>query len=174
MENLSLLIEAAQKKSENMIILMDHFTPLIRRLAHRLPYEYQDAEQDMRLSFLEIVNRMKLEQMRCLEDKYLLGYIKNAMTNRYINLLYASTKQKEPKSLIDYRDVEVEEGVGFNDQIELLSLLRTLPKIQKDVLYFRYFYGYSDIEIAQKLHITRQAVNKIKNRALKELKRFYI
>lgn len=161
MENLSLLIEAAQKKSENMIILMDHFTPLIRRLAHRLPYEYQDAEQDMRLSFLEIVNRMKLEQMRCLEDKYLLGYIKNAMTNRYINLLYASTKQKEPKSLIDYR-------------IELLSLLRTLPKIQKDVLYFRYFYGYSDIEIAQKLHITRQAVNKIKNRALKELKRFYI
>jgi len=34
----------------------------------------------------------------------------------------------------------------------------------------RYFYGYSDVEIAEILHKSRQAVNQAKNRALKTLK----
>lgn len=37
----------------------------------------------------------------------------------------------------------------------------------------RFLSGKSDVEIGEMLHISRQAVNKTKNKALKKLKNFY-
>ena len=50
MGNLAKLVEKAKRNTGNMELLIERFTPLIRYLAHRLPYEYQDAEQDMKLT----------------------------------------------------------------------------------------------------------------------------
>lgn len=61
----------------------------------------------------------------------------------------------------------------FETKIELIQLIKPLTTTQKEVLYLKYFYGYSDSEISDKLHITRQAVNRTKNRALEELRKLY-
>ena len=55
MENLSQLIKKAQKETKNMEELINKFSPLIRHFASRLPYDRQDATQDMVLSFLQII-----------------------------------------------------------------------------------------------------------------------
>ena len=47
MKKLVKLIEKAKLEKVDMEILIERFLPLIRRLAHKLPYEYQDAEQDI-------------------------------------------------------------------------------------------------------------------------------
>lgn len=86
MENLADLVEKAKRNTGDMELLIERFTPLIRHLAHRLPYEYQDAEQDMKLTFLQLIHKIDLEEMRSREDKYLLGYIATAMKNRCFDL----------------------------------------------------------------------------------------
>ncbi len=40
MENLADLVEKAKRNTGDMELLIERFTPLIRHLAHRLPYEY--------------------------------------------------------------------------------------------------------------------------------------
>lgn len=86
MENLANIIEKAKTETREMELLIERFTPLIRHLAHRLPYEYQDAEQDMKLAFLQLIHKIKLGETHSREDKYLLGYIAAAMKNRCFDL----------------------------------------------------------------------------------------
>ncbi len=44
--------------------------------------------------------------------------------------------------------------------------------MQRTILEERYIKNYSDIEIANKLNISRQAVNKTKNKALENLRTY--
>ena len=53
-------------------------------------------------------------------------------------------------------------------------MLTGLTALQRKVLVIRYLYGYSDAEIADQLHISRQAVNRAKNRAVAVLKEKYL
>ncbi|HAQ41984.1 MAG TPA: hypothetical protein DCM73_14895 [Clostridiales bacterium] len=48
-----------------------------------------------------------------------------------------------------------------------------LTELQKKIIVYRYIYGYSSQEIAQKLKVSRQAVNRTKNRAIKVIKTVY-
>ena len=68
MKKLVKLIEKAKLEKVDMEILIERFLPLIRRLAHKLPYEYQDAEQDMKLVFLELIHKISLRDMRNQEE----------------------------------------------------------------------------------------------------------
>lgn len=40
----------------------------------------------MKLTFLQLIHKIDLEEMRSREDKYLLGYIATAMKNRCFDL----------------------------------------------------------------------------------------
>lgn len=56
--------------------------------------------------------------------------------------------------------------------VNSLLNIESLSKKQHIVLKLSYLYGFSDIEIAKKLNISKQAVNKIKKRGLKILNEF--
>ena len=59
----------------------------------------------------------------------------------------------------------------FEERVELELLCGNLTERQKHILVLKYRYGYSDAELSEKLHITRQAVNRAKNRGLQELRK---
>ena len=61
----------------------------------------------------------------------------------------------------------------FEEAIELEQFCSSLTKLQKQILVAEYVYGYSDVELSRKLHTTRQAVNRTKNRAIDMLRKFY-
>ncbi|KAA8666397.1 sigma factor-like helix-turn-helix DNA-binding protein [Clostridium sp. HV4-5-A1G] len=42
----------------------------------------------------------------------------------------------------------------------------------KKVIIKKFFYGFTDTEIGKQLSISRQAVNRLKNRALERLRNF--
>ena len=88
MEKLALFIEQAINEKQKMELLMQKFTPLIRHLAHKLPYDYLDAEQDMFLSFLKLIHHINLNDIKNKEDKSLVKYIHKTMINCYIDLLH--------------------------------------------------------------------------------------
>ena len=58
---------------------------------------------------------------------------------------------------------------NFNLQLSVL-LSYNKQALQRDVILLRYYKDYSDREISEKLKISRQAVNRAKNRGLKRLK----
>ena len=55
----------------------------------------------------------------------------------------------------------------------LYQIISKLSVKQKEILYLIYVEGWTEIEVAQKLTITKQAVNKTKNQTLKKIRRDY-
>ena len=173
MKKLVKLIEKAKLEKVDMEILIERFLPLIRRLAHKLPYEYQDAEQDMKLVFLELIHKISLRDMRNQEDKYLLKYIETTMNNHCFDLCHKYYRDKGREQPLEETAVILPDGVPFEDLTELEQFFKALTKLQKQILIAEYVYGYSETELSEKLHITRQAVNRTNNRALHELRISY-
>lgn len=174
MENLADLVEKAKRNTGDMELLIERFTPLIRHLAHRLPYEYQDAEQDMKLTFLQLIHKIKLEEMHSREDKCLLSYIAAAMKNRCFHLRNKYYREKSCEQLLDDTvSLPQDDDILFEEMIELEQFCSFLTKLQKQILIAEYVYGYSDVELSRKLHTARQAVNRTKNRAIDMLRNFY-
>jgi DNA-directed RNA polymerase specialized sigma subunit len=75
---------------------------------------------------------------------------------------------KEEYNKINFSNIEF----LFTDE-KLYNAVKSLTKKQKKLLYLIYIAEISEQEIAINLHITRQAVNKIKNAALKKIKKKY-
>lgn len=61
----------------------------------------------------------------------------------------------------------------FESEFEFIELLKVLTEKECYIIKLIYCYGFSVSEIAQIMKISRQAVNKCKNRALKKLKNIY-
>lgn len=171
MDNLAKLVEKAKEEKRNMEVLVERFMPLIRHLAHRLPYDNQDAEQDMKLAFLTLIHRIDLAEMRSLEDPYLLGYLEKAMRNRCWNLRDRYCRERNREQPLDDAVILSQDSSPFEERVELELLCGNLTERQKQILVLKYRYGYSDAELSEKLHITRQAVNRAKNRGLQELRK---
>ena len=55
----------------------------------------------------------------------------------------------------------------------LYKIISKLSVKQKEILYLLYVESFTEIEVAQKLAITKQAVNKTKNQTLKKIRRDY-
>ena len=173
MENLSQLIKKAQKETKNMEELINKFSPLIRHFASRLPYDRQDATQDMVLSFLQIIHAIQLDELYEQNDLVLLAYLKKAMSNHYINLLGKYSKTSNQLLSLEDQDIQIAIENDFEMEMEIRRLTEHLSEIQRQVISLKYWYGYSEVDIAQMLHITRQAVNRTKNRAINELRKLY-
>lgn len=64
-------------------------------------------------------------------------------------------------------------GIDFDSKVIREDLLRFLSAEEELLLEAKIFYGYSDAEIAKKLGISRQAVNKKYRKILEKVKKYY-
>lgn len=82
------------------------------------------------------------------------------------------------KSIIKYEDYSKNEIIfGYDtieSNIEVLDGIRSLNTYEKDIIKLIVFNGYKISEIAQNTGKSRQAINQVKNRALKKLKKEYL
>ena len=84
-----------------------------------------------------------------------------------------SQQKKDGEQLLDDTVTTLQDDPLFEETIELKQFFSFLTKLQKQILIAEYVYGYSDAEFSRKLHTTRQAVNRTKNRAIDMLRNFY-
>ena len=68
----------------------------------------------------------------------------------------------------DY-DLEDNHYNDISEQIDLVNYINQLGERERNVLIRRYLMGYTDAEIGDQLQISRQAVCKMKNKALRKL-----
>lgn len=98
-------------------------------------------------------------------------YYAVCLRNKFIDMLRAENKNK----CADIDDYKCGSADPENElKIDLSTALHELTKLQSEVIKLHYFCGFSVAEIANSQHISRQAVNRSKNRALDELSKLLL
>ncbi len=151
-------------------VLYAQFYNLIAYYGRKIDGE--DTVQELTIFFMELLFDIKTERFYLDDSNLLQRYIAVSIRNKYIAL----SKQRQEinnysEELYDW--VATNDG-NLDDKIMLRAAISLLSKQQRSVILLKYFYNYTDVEIAAYLHITRQAVNRLKNRALFIMKKYFL
>ena len=148
---------------------------------------FADSKQELTLFLFELIRKIDVSKFPTDDSDTLNRYICVSLRNKCITL--AKENYNELNHRIQFED-EVEE-VGILEQaflkldvqkniqfetiqsVELEEALNGLSPKQKDVIVYKYIYGFSDVEIGKMFNISRMAVNRLKNRAFEILKEYY-
>lgn len=167
--SLRYLVNKGKTGDEDCIMeIIQRFTPLLRKYNRKLNYD--EAFSDLKIAFIEIIYSLPLESHPYMKEEQIVSYINKSIINEYIKL-------SKKKKLINDKETRLNleiVGVDYMKDIENRSfinyLLDKLTKLQKEILINKFIYGYTEVEIANQLHISKQAVNKTKKKALEILR----
>ena len=169
-----IIYRAQNGDKEAMQELVDRFTPLMRKRASKLGYE--DAYEDIRLFFIELIYFMKLEKIRLKEDGGITSYI-NASVNNFYNKETRKSDKWRREIVVSALPAEqryyVEKMLSKEDRVNIfneLNIKEMLAANEYETIYLIYIEGYSVAEVARRANKTRQAVNQLKKRVLKKIK----
>ncbi len=169
------LTKTAQHSKNAMSQLVFQFDPLVKKLARRTEEKLQDrgdAEQELRIAIIKAVQSCHLENFPEDGDVPVLSYIVKSVRRRYIQLMMK--KQAAPQlapSVLD--DLQLFDPTSQNQWLiaEISELLDKLTPQQKKIITGYYYHGYSDQDMADRLHISRQAIYKSRMKALSLLRK---
>lgn len=163
----------AQLKKQDMRsfpLVYEVFKKLIKLYAARLGYE--DAVSELTLCLIEVVCGMDLSRFESDDSFGIQKYIAVCLRNRYIVL--SMKKCEYEKCTVPIYDNVAAKKEKTDEVIMLNQAFNLLNQRQKEVLIYKYIYGYSDVELSKMYGISRQAVNGLKIRALAILRNFFI
>ena len=150
-------------------VLYSVFERLVDWYAIKLSYE--DAASELTVFLIELFYEIDLKRFPNDSSFGIKKYIAVSLKNYYIALSQKRDKQRRFSNQL-YEDLN---GYcqNYDDKLSIIQCMTPLSEKQKLVLIYKYIYGYSDVEIANLLDISRQAVNRIKNRGLLVLKEYF-
>ncbi|KIL09073.1 RNA polymerase subunit sigma-24 [Clostridium botulinum] len=163
-------IKLFQEKSNNFMDILSYFDSKINYLSYKL--KYPEAYTDLIIYLYELT--LQLEVKKFNHDEEILKYMRRCLNNKSINLYY---KINSYKNFITYNSDEellnVLDKNTNNDEysnVVFKDLISSLKPKQKKIIFLKFYLQLSDVEIAERLKISRQAVNKSKRQALEFLK----
>lgn len=169
-----LICRAQNGDKEAVQELVDRFTPLMKKEAKRL--EYEDAYEDIRLFFIELIKSIRLEKIRLKEDGGITSYISVSIINFYNKEAVKSRRRKKEivvSALSEEQEYYMENKLSKEDKQNIFMELNMEDKLTPNeyrIIYQLFIEGYSVAEIAGRMNRTRQAVNQLKKRALKKIR----
>ncbi|GMQ59480.1 glycosylating toxin sigma factor TcdR [Vallitalea sediminicola] len=165
MNDIHLLIKNYKNDGDEIYLvqIIERFKPLIQKYSRLLKYE--DAENELIEHLIICIKNIPLTT----EGKQ-VNYIVQCVKNKYIYLSKRSNKLKNEISS-NLIDIKPKRDSINPIIIEMYMAIDELPKEEKSVIINRYFYGYSDKEISKFHNVSRQAVNKLRRKALKTLRK---
>ncbi len=161
-------------EEHTFLVLLERFERLLQKYARILAYE--DAYEDLRLFFIELVLSMKNKEIINKTEGEIINYIGVAIKNHYI----AISKSRKANREICFSDLSEEqmtiiEDIAAEDNPTDISdyfpHVQILTNFERTVLYMIYVEGYSSAEIAKMNHVSRQYVNKVKLHAIEMIKK---
>lgn len=173
-----LILHAQQGDETSLLQLLDIFSPLITNLSFRLSEktktDREDIQADLQLYFIILIKRIKLNYLESTEDGVLTAYIVKSMRRiKHTKFDYSNEVVRfEDLSPAEVRKIEFKYSLSDSHDNLLLDDLREIltPKEYR-IIKETFFNGRSITEIAHDTGTTRQAVNQIKLRALRKLKK---
>jgi len=167
-EDLLIQIKKAKRgNKESMMYIIKKFDPLIKKYTRKLNYE--DADSELVEKIIEIIYKIPE-----LENEGLsVSYIYKSITNEYIRL----SKQNNIWLSTIYLDVDLIDNIpqSNNDSnSDFFELLVPLNFQEKQVIIYKYYYGYKASDIAKIMKLSRQSIYKKEKKAIKLIKESYL
>ena len=165
--NLKTLINDIQNNNNNNSLskLILEFEPIINNICKGLPYP--EAKSDLYIFLINLSKNINTEKY-CKDNILRWTFIKS-LKHKKIDLFRKNILKsiKYTELITDITSTSLNE---FESIIEIKDLISLLSKKEQKIIIDKFFYNRPDVEIANELSISRQAVNKTKNKALKTLK----
>lgn len=167
-----ILLYNAQNGDQNAaLLLVEKFEPLIKKYAKQL--NYYCAETDLVISLLELISSINLKKFENAHDGEVVNYIYVTLRNKKIDLhrklkLHSIEEIHIEPATFTY--IQANDGLNTTSPLDWTSLLNDLSEKQRFVISNKYIKGFTDAEIADQMNISRQAVNRLINRALENLR----
>lgn len=157
------LVEESKNNSKAMSELLIKLKPLIKSYAKKLFFmEIDDAEQEILLAVIEAVKSIP----NCVSDGQCMTYIINSVKFRHAYLCKKNIKKEQfedPYEIDFEEEVYLEKYEDIDIIIDFKENISRLSDAQK--LIFEYLIlGYSDREVAEKVGLSRQYINRIKKK----------
>lgn len=146
---------------------IEKFRPLINKFADQLNYEC--AESDLVISLILLVHRIELTNFSGECDGQIVNYITVSMRNSRNNLYHRNVMQVMEEDM-EEGQLEAFAAPDTADENEWMLLLTKLPKLQREITIGKFLYGFSDVELAKRMRLSRQYVHRMENRALDSLR----
>ena len=172
MENLKLkklILDFRKGEIYSFPIIYDVFKRLIDYYSKKARDE--DATQELMIFLMELLYDIDLSKFEDNEKDNLKRYIAVALGHKYIDIIKENKNTQNKFYEIFEYDLFYYDDTESN--IYVKGLLENLSPRQRVIILYKYIYNYSDIEISCILGISRQAVNRLKNRALNTLRKLY-
>lgn len=166
-EILSIVKEVKNKDMSRFGELLGVFERLICHFAGKLALD--DARQELTVFLLELIYTLNTDRFLPDESEELNKYIAVCIRNQYISI--SKKRQKSFFELSESCDSVSDYG-EFENSLALKEGMSRLSERQRSTIVLRYICGYSDAEIADRLAITRQAVNRLERRGLEILREY--
>ena len=163
------LIERLRKNDMSVFpVIFSEFEGLIYH--YKAKCQAEDIYEELSVFLLELLYKTDIKRFKNIAGDGLKRYIAVSLRNRYIAYSNADELFKRLNKFCDLKRTFSED---FSENTLLNDAVMGLSKKQKQVIALKYIYNYRDVEIAEKLGITRQAVNRIKNRGVQALREYF-
>jgi len=114
---------------------------------------------------LEYINKTDFDKFRNRNDGEIVNYFKLIFRNKYIDILRKLMNKKIETVIIEPEIIYYDRYKNLEDEY-ILSLLKSLNRLQKKIIIGRYIKGYSDNMLSEIFNVSRQAIYKQRKKAL--------
>ncbi|MCT4593631.1 MAG: sigma-70 family RNA polymerase sigma factor [Anaeromicrobium sp.] len=172
-EIVNLIHKIKSGNNESLVELIKIFKPLIRKFSYKLNYDC--AETDIQIFLITLFRKFPIEDTN---ENLVLAYIKNCVYNEYIRLSKKYGKINSRELVGFEQDMSTISSEGFEDNVNasivIKDLMENLSEREETIIKSIYFDNLTQVELADKLGVTKQYINKAKKNILKKLKNMYI
>ncbi len=161
------ILNASRGNKDAIEHLIIRFMPLIKKNSAILNYD--GADSDLIIFFIEKLYTLNTENLSRYSDSQLIMFYKTLFRNKAIDINRQRKKILECTENFEQDTIEI--GYEDNPSFIFYDLIKDLSPKQQDVIKLKFMIGLSDVEIGQVMGITRQAVNRLYNRAILALRK---
>lgn len=168
------LVLAAQNDNKDAIMeIISIFRPLIKKYSAKLLYD--GAESDLIILIIKLVKSFRISNKdNNIYDRDIIAYINASVKHEYIRLSKKFSKIVKMEIELNEDIYLIETDYNIENILLINELLDKLSSMQRTILIELFLIGRTQTDLAKKLNISRQAVNKNKFKALNKLKSYLV
>jgi RNA polymerase sigma factor (sigma-70 family) len=172
------IIKSQNGEEDSTLLLIEKFNPLLKKYAYKLKYE--DAYNDLLIDFIELLHNIQINRIHNKSEGGMVSYLSTSVHSSYIKKLNEIIQLKNLLLYSDLNDSELyyiealSSSYDIYPTLDFDDLKKLLTPSEIIIIKMIYYIGYTVAEIATFYGVSRQAVNQMRSRALKKLKRFFL
>lgn len=166
-QNVTQLVTEAKENPQVMMKVIYLMKPLIRSYSKKIFFlDREDVCQEVVLAIIESVKRIP----HCSTDGECINYIRNAVKINFAHLCKKNDVTQFDADMDNYEnnDQYIEKYADIEYAVDMHNFIETLPKKKKKLMILL-IHGESDQDIARRLNVSRQYVNRIKKQIIKKM-----